>query len=70
MKVETTNKHINTVADPITGEIIKQQIEIDQVITTTRKVNSYDEFIMVYLDDMSSFLRIDSATQCKLLALI
>lgn len=39
-------------------------------ITSVRKVENKEEFIKVYLQDLSSFLRIDNATQIKLLALI
>lgn len=39
-------------------------------ITNVRKVENKEEFIKVYLQDLSSFLRIDNATQIKLLALI
>lgn len=59
-----------TTIDSQTGEILEQVVQQEKQIIGTRKVKSQEEFIMVYLQDLSSFLRIDNATQIKLLALI
>lgn len=49
--------------------IFKTDIQESQ-ITSVRKVEDKIDFIKIYLQDLSSFLRIDNATQIKLLALI
>lgn len=59
-----------TTIDSQTGEILEQVVQQEKQIIGTRKVKTQEEFIMVYLQDLSSFLRIDNATQIKLLALI
>lgn len=55
----------STYIDLETGEI-----GYDETITTIRKVKNYDEFIMVYTQDMSSFMKLENGTQIKLLTLI
>lgn len=66
-KISTNEK---TIVDTQTGEIVSQVVESEKQVFATRKVKNQEEFIMVYLQDLSSFLRIDNATQIKLLALI
>lgn len=68
--IEKINTNEKTIVDTQTGEIISQVVESEKQIISTRKVKNQEEFIMVYLQDLSSFLRIDNATQIKLLALI
>ena len=68
MQIQVTKNELGTYVNPETGEVY-EQLE-SKTITTTRKVQNYNEFIMVYLEDMSSFLRLDNATQIKLLSLI
>jgi hypothetical protein len=68
--IERVNTNEITTIDPQTGEIINQVVQQEKQIIATRKVKNQEEFIMVYLQDLSSFLRIDNATQIKLLALI
>lgn len=62
--------------DPLTvidknGEIVESTViaESTKRITYNKSVFA-EEFIQVYIDDMSGFLRIDNATQAKLLALL
>ena len=69
MIVKINTNQITTV-DVETGEVISQIVQEEKQIVSTRKVKNQEEFIMVYLQDLSSFLRIDNATQIKLLALI
>ena len=59
-----------TTIDSQTGEILEQVVQQEKQIIGTRKIKSQEEFVMVYLQDLSSFLKIDNATQIKLLALI
>ena len=68
--IEKINTNEKTIVDAQTGEIVSQVVESEKQIISTRKVKNQEEFIMVYLQDLSSFLRIDNATQIKLLALI
>ena len=68
--IEKVNTNEITTIDSQTGEIISQEVQQEKQIVATRKVKNQEEFIMVYLQDLSSFLRIDNATQIKLLALI
>lgn len=68
--IEKINTNEITTIDSQTGEIISQVVQQEKQIIATRKVKNQEEFIMVYLQDLSSFLRIDNATQIKLLALI
>lgn len=68
--IERTVTNQITTIDTQTGEIVEQIAQQEKQIIATKKVRSQDEFIMVYLQDLSSFLRIDNVTQIKLLALI
>lgn len=68
--IEKINTNQITTVDVETGEVISQIVQEEKQIVNTRKVKNQEEFIMVYLQDLSSFLRIDNATQIKLLALI
>jgi hypothetical protein len=68
--IEKINTNQITTVDIETGEVISQIVQEEKQIVSTRKVKNQEEFIMVYLQDLSSFLRIDNATQIKLLALI
>lgn len=68
--IEKINTNQITTVDIETGEVISQIVQEEKQIISTRKVKNQEEFIMVYLQDLSSFLRIDNATQIKLLALI
>lgn len=68
--IEKINTNEKTIVDAQTGEIVSQVVESEKQIISTRKIKNQEEFIMVYLQDLSSFLRIDNATQIKLLALI
>lgn len=68
--IEKININEKTIVDAQTGEIVSQVVESEKQIISTRKIKNQEEFIMVYLQDLSSFLRIDNATQIKLLALI
>lgn len=68
--IEKINTNQITTVDVETGEVISQIVQEEKQIVSTRKVKNQEEFIMVYLQDLSSFLRIDNATQIKLLALI
>lgn len=68
--IEKINTNQITTVDVETGEVISQIVQEEKQIVSTKKVKNQEEFIMVYLQDLSSFLRIDNATQIKLLALI
>lgn len=68
--IEKVKTNEITTIDSQTGEILEQVVQQEKQIIGTRKVKNQEEFIMVYLQDLSSFLRIDNATQIKLLALI
>lgn len=68
--IERVNTNQITTIDSQTGEILDQVVQQEKQIIETRKIKSQEEFIMIYLQDLSSFLRIDNATQIKLLALI
>lgn len=68
--LEKINTSQVTTVDVETGEVISHTVQEEKQIISTRKVKNQEEFIMVYLQDLSSFLRIDNATQIKLLALI
>lgn len=70
MQLVNTQIEEKTVIDKETGEILDSQIITNKQVNLTRKVKNYNEFIMVYLEDISSFLKIDNATQIKVLALI
>ncbi len=67
-KFKQTTKTLITSVDESTGELIHQ---IDtKSHTYVRKVKDFNQFAMVYLEDMSHILRLDNITQIKLLALI
>ena len=68
--IEKINTNQITTVDVETGEVISQIVQEEKQIVSTRKVKNQEVFIMVYFQDLSSFLRIDNATQIKLLALI
>ena len=68
--IEKINTNQITTVDVETGEVISQIVQEEKQIVSTKKVKNQEEFIMVFLQDLSSFLRIDNATQIKLLALI
>lgn len=70
MQFVNTQLEERTVIDKETGEVLDSQIISNKQLNLTRKVKDYNEFIMVYLKDISSFLKIDNATQIKVLALI
>lgn len=70
MQLVNTQIEEKTVIDKETGEVLDSQIITNKQVNLTRKVKNYNEFIMVYLEDISSFLKIDNATQIKVLALI
>ena len=59
----------DTLIDVETGEVLQSTLKTNHNIEEYRKCNS-DEFIMVYLKDLSGFLRLDNGTQIKLLAII
>ena len=66
--VEIKDKENHYDVDPETGEITNYHIT--ETTRHIRKVSNYNEFIMIYLEDMSSFLRLENITQVKLLSLI
>lgn len=70
MQTVKTTIEEKTIIDKETGEILDTQVTSNKEINFTRKVKNYNEFIMVYLEDISSFLKIENATQIKVLALI
>lgn len=65
-----TKQEIKTreLVDTETGEVIESTTEV--LNTSFNKKVTKDNFIMVYLNDVSGFLKIDNATQIALLALI
>lgn len=65
-KIET---NVNTIVDSETGEVLDSTVRTNLKIEAYRKCNK-DEFIMIYLQDISGFLRIDNGTQIKLLAIL
>jgi len=67
-KIQIHEQQRSTRIDPETGEIL--DVQVVEQIRHVKKVSNYDEFIFVYLNDMSSFLRLDNGTQIKLLSLI
>ncbi len=66
--IEIKDKENHYDVDPETGEITNYHIT--ETTRHIRKVSNYNEFIMIYLEDMSSFLRLENITQVKLLSLI
>lgn len=70
MQTVKTTIEEKTIIDKETGEVLDTQVVSNKEINFTRKVKNYNEFIMVYLEDISSFLKIENATQIKVLALI
>lgn len=70
MQTVKTTIEEKTIIDKETGEVLDTQVTSNKEINFTRKVKNYNEFIMVYLEDISSFLKIENATQIKVLALI
>lgn len=55
--------------DPETGEVFTGTTE-EKTFHAFKKVKNYSDFIMVYLNDVSNFLKIENGTQIQLLALI
>ncbi len=65
-KIETNS---NVVVDSETGEILESTTSTSHSMQFFKKCKE-DEFIMVYLHDLSGFLNIDNGTQIKLLSII
>lgn len=66
---EVSKIESQTVVDSNTGEVL------DTTTKSTHKIEEYkkckpDEFVMVYLQDLSGFLKLENATQIKLLSFI
>lgn len=53
--------------DPLTGEIYVQR---EQTITNTRFYKTKEEFIQIYLEDMSGLLSITSKTELQILMML
>ena len=66
VEIKDQNTHYDL--DKETGEITN--IHVIETVRQVKKLNTYDEFIMVYLNDISSFINLDNATQMKVMALI
>lgn len=66
VEIKDQNTHYDL--DKETGEITN--IHVVETVRQVKKLNTYDEFIMVYLNDISSFINLDNATQMKVMALI
>lgn len=66
---EKLKETVNNVVDFETGELIESTRQSTHEMECFRKCTN-DEFIMVYLKDLSGFLNIDNATQIKLLSII
>ena len=69
MWIDETNTELKTVVNTETGEVLETTQETTHNIRALKKCTS-DEFIMVYLKDLSGFLQIDNGTQIKLLSII
>ena len=69
MLLDETSTKVKSVVDIETGEVLETTEETTHNIHTIKKCSS-DEFIMVYLQDLSGFLQIDNGTQIKLLSII
>ena len=61
-------KQTTTVVDSATGEVLSSNVE-QLNISITKNVKR-ENFIQVYLQDVSGFLKIENGTQIQLLALI
>lgn len=61
-------KQTTTVVDSATGEVLSSNVE-QLNISITKNVKK-ENFIQVYLQDISGFLKIENGTQIQLLALI
>lgn len=66
---EVSKINSTTVVDQDTGEIIESNTTSAHYLEEYKKCKP-DEFIMVYLQDISGFLRLENATQIKLLSII
>lgn len=66
VEIKDQNTHYDL--DQATGEITN--IHVVETVRQVKKLSTYDEFIMVYLNDISSFINLDNATQMKIMALI
>jgi sucrose-6-phosphate hydrolase SacC (GH32 family) len=53
--------------DPLTGEVYVQR---EQTITNTRFYKTKEEFIQIYLEDMSGLLSITSKTELQILMML
>lgn len=53
--------------DPSTGEVYVQR---EQTITNTRFYKTKEEFIQIYLEDMSGLLSITSKTELQILMML
>lgn len=66
---EKSNTNVKTVVNADTGEVLESTVESNLELEEYRKCTQ-EEFIMVYLQDLSGFLQLDNGTQIKLLTII
>lgn len=69
MLIEDKTISKQTVVDTETGEVSEQLTE-NVNLHSVKKVKNYSDFIMVYLEDLSSILKIENGTQIQLLSII
>jgi hypothetical protein len=65
--IEKTIQEYSDYVDPDTGEVYTSS---KQTIQTTRVYSSQDEFIQVYLNDLSGLLNIASKTELQMLMIL
>lgn len=66
--ISKTIETISQVVDPITGEVVAyDKAQSTEII---KKTKDYDEFIQVYLNDLSGLLQLDSQAEIKLLTIL
>lgn len=65
--IEKTTQEYNDYVDPDTGEVFTSS---KQTIQTTKVYSSQDEFIQVYLNDLSGLLNIASKTELQMLMIL
>lgn len=68
MQIEKQTFGYDEYVDPVTGEVIVKTGS--KTVTITKKVKNHNEFIMVYLEDMSPFLQLKNSSQIGVLALM
>lgn len=69
MLIEDKTISKQTVVDTETGEVSERLTE-NVNLHSVKKVKNYSDFIMVYLEDLSSILKIENGTQIQLLSII